>query len=160
MDVTMSDTPVKQICMTLWKDPNLTTETKFLKQKWIVQDGQLVNEDMGWERPFMYITLKKKLEEWSVYGPVVDTAYAEYMSGKGKNKEKKLAIVLLCLGRKKKFESFVLNPENIDAEALVQAKEDPILQSLVSMFEKNKDQWHTWFGEYVAQCEDILLPRL
>jgi hypothetical protein len=44
---------------TIWVDEKLCMEEKYLKQKWIIPDGQDVDKNRNYEMPMMFLVVDK-----------------------------------------------------------------------------------------------------
>jgi hypothetical protein len=142
----------------IWVDEKLCTEEKYLKQKWIIRNGQDVDKNENYEMPVMFLVVEKGQKRTLTFGPVIQVGSSPYSSGRGKSKVTKEALCFLCMSNEG-FVSIVVTYENYDMDLTLNFKDDVLVSEFIATVEGNTFE-SGWFVSFVSQCEVILVPRV
>jgi len=159
------ETLYSTMCAHIWPNQKLTVESKYMKKKWYVRNGQDCDAEAGFEKPVLYVTIQRKAKEIITFGPVAAVGYTPYNEGRGKAKEEKLAILFFCLTPPgvQNFQSIAVSLDWVDEKALLDYSEtDAIATELCHVIqEKNEaNPWYMWLKTFARSCEVFMLPRL
>jgi hypothetical protein len=152
------DTLLTRMSNSIWVDETLCTEEKYLKQKWIIRNGQDVHQDGNYEMPVMFLVVEKGQKKTLTFGPVIQVGSSPYSTGRGKAKVQKEALCFLCISNEM-FVSVIVTYENYDMDLTLTIKKDVLVNEFISKVEGNTFEFN-WFASFVDQCEVILIPRV
>ncbi len=154
----VGDSLLTRMSNSIWVDDKLCTEEKYLKQKWIIRNGQDVDKNGNYEMPVMFLVVEKGQKKTLTFGPVIQVGSSPYSTGRGKSKITKEALCFLCMS-KEGFVSVVVTYENYDMELTLNFKNDLLVNEFISTVEAETFE-SGWFSSFASQCEVILIPRV
>lgn len=88
-----TDSQLSMMSACIWTDSELTTEVKLLRKKWFIRNGQDCDKAQNYEKPVMYLVVRKGSRVTLTYGPVFQVGYSPYKS----KMVPKMALLFLCL---------------------------------------------------------------